>query len=82
MNIVGLSISQYGFLVHLPSGPLAWMANLVKCDEASETSATTPVTVSWKASTCLNNYNTKIWTCDYAYILYEMSLLKECTLLK
>ena len=26
MKIVGLSIS----LVHLPSGPLAWMANLVK----------------------------------------------------
>ena len=42
----------------------------------------TPVTVSRKASTCLNNYNTKIWVCDYAYILYEMSLLKECTLLK
>ena len=52
------------------------------CDEASETSATTPFTVSWKTSTCLKNYNTKIWACDYAYILYEMSLLKECTLLK
>ena len=29
MNIVGLSISQW-FLVNLSSGPLAWMANLVK----------------------------------------------------
>ena len=27
MNIVGLSIN---FLVHLPSGPLAWVAHLVK----------------------------------------------------
>ena len=29
MNIVGLPIGN-GFLVHLPSGPLAWIANLVK----------------------------------------------------
>ena len=35
-----------------------------------------------ETSTRLKNYNTKIWECDYAYILYEMSILKECTLLK
>ena len=27
---LGVTISANGFLVHLPSGPLAWMANLVK----------------------------------------------------
>ena len=39
MNIVGLSLAN-GFLVHLPSGPLAWMVNLVKSSGLLQTAQT------------------------------------------